>query len=70
MGQDDNLSSSEITLRVLRYLLRFREEYDLAPDKDLAVSFPLSYLYGGTKPATLRLGFPDPFEPERFCSHL
>jgi len=45
-------------------------EHSLAPDKDLAVSLQLFYLYSWIKPITLRLGSPAFFKTGRHCSHL
>ena len=58
LNHDSHLSGSSITLglkpfdklRAMRLKSRKCGKYGLAPGKDLAVSLPLSYPYGGIRP--------------------
>jgi len=52
------------------YGCRLPFKHGLAPGKDLAVSPPLCYPYGGAGPSSLGLGPPPPFGGGRHCSHL
>jgi len=76
-ADDNHLSGPSITLGLNPSLtlgicgtLWFAPEHDLAPRKDLAVSSPLFYPYGGTRPTSLGSGLPPAFTWGRFCSHL